>query len=29
VDDQDISEVECLPDLDEHLPATSSKLNVR
>jgi len=29
VDDQDISEVECLPDLDEHLPATTSKLNVR
>ena len=29
VDDQDISEVECLPDLDEHLPSTQSKLNVR
>lgn len=29
VDDQDIVEVECAPDLDEHLPATSSKLNVR
>lgn len=29
VDDQDIVEVECLPDLDAHLPATSSKLNVR
>ena len=29
VDDQDISEVECLPDLDQHLPATQSKLNVR
>ena len=29
VDDQDIVEVECTPDLDEHLPATSSKLNVR
>jgi hypothetical protein len=29
VDDQDITEVECLPDLDQHLPATQSKLNVR
>jgi hypothetical protein len=29
VDDQDITEVECLPDLDEHLPATRSSLNVR
>ena len=29
VDDQDIVEVECTPDLDQHLPATSSKLNVR
>lgn len=29
VDDQDITEVECLPDLDEHLPATNSVLNVR
>ena len=29
VDDQDITEVECLPDLDEHLPATQSKLNIR
>ena len=29
VDDQDIVEVECQPDLDAHLPATSSKLNVR
>jgi hypothetical protein len=29
VDDQDIVEVECTPDLDEHLPATQSKLNVR
>ena len=29
MDDTDIVEVECTPDLDEHLPATSSKLNVR
>ena len=29
VDDQDISEVECLPDLDSHLPSTSSTLNIR
>jgi hypothetical protein len=29
VDDQDIVEVECTPDLDAHLPATQSKLNVR
>ena len=29
VDDTDIVEVECTPDLDAHLPATSSKLNVR
>jgi hypothetical protein len=29
VDDQDIVEVECTPDLDQHLPATQSKLNVR
>jgi hypothetical protein len=29
VDDQDITEVECLPDLDQHLPATQSKLNIR
>ena len=28
-DDTDIVEVECTPDLDQHLPATSSKLNVR
>ena len=27
-DDVDVTEVECLPDLNEHLPATSSKLNV-
>jgi len=29
VDDQDITEVECLPDLDQHLPSTQSSLNVR
>ena len=29
VDDQDITEVECTPDLDQHLPATQSKLNIR
>jgi hypothetical protein len=29
VADQDITEVECTPDLDQHLPATQSKLNVR
>jgi hypothetical protein len=29
VDDQDITEVECTPDLDTHLPATQSKLNIR
>ena len=28
-DDTDIPEVVCLPDLNDHLPATSSKLNVR
>jgi hypothetical protein len=28
VDDQDITEVEFLPKLNEHLPATSSKLNI-
>ena len=28
-DTEDVTEVECLPDLNEHLPATSSKLNVR
>jgi hypothetical protein len=27
-DDTDITEVECLPNLNEHLPATSSKLNI-
>jgi hypothetical protein len=25
VDDTDITEVQCLPDLNDHLPATSSK----
>ena len=29
VDDQDITEVECTPDLDKHLPSTQSRLNVR
>jgi hypothetical protein len=29
VDDTDITEVECLPDLNEHLPATSSKSLIR
>ncbi len=29
VDDQDIAEVECLPDLNQHLPSTQSKDNVR
>jgi hypothetical protein len=29
MDDTDIVEVECTPDLDQHLPATQSKLNVR
>ena len=28
-DDTDISEVECLPDLNQHLPATTSKLSIR
>lgn len=28
-DDTDITEVQCLPDLNQHLPATSSKANVR
>ena len=27
-DDTDITEVECTPDLNQHLPATSSKLNI-
>ena len=29
VDDQDITEVECTPDLDKHLPSTQSALNIR
>ena len=29
VDDHDIGEVECLPDLNEHLQSTSSKVQVR
>ena len=29
VDDQDITEVECTPELNEHLPSTQSKLNIR
>ncbi len=29
VDDQDITEVECTPDLDKHLPSTHSELNER
>ncbi|HTT01137.1 MAG TPA: hypothetical protein VMG11_03535 [Steroidobacteraceae bacterium] len=29
VDDQDITEVECTPDLDQHLPSTRSELNIR
>jgi hypothetical protein len=29
VDDVDITEVECLPDLNEHLPSTSAKVQVR
>src|SRR5512138_2002121 len=28
-DDTDISEVECLPNLNEHLPATTSKLSIK
>jgi len=28
-DSRDISEVECLPDLNEHMPSTQSKANVR
>ena len=28
-DDADITEVQCLPDLNEHLPATSSKALVK
>ena len=29
VDDQDIQEVSCLPDLNQHIPSTQSKDNVR
>ena len=29
VDDQEITEATCLPDLNEHLPSTSSSVNVR
>jgi hypothetical protein len=29
VDDTDITEVECLPDLNDHLPSTSSRSQVR
>ena len=29
VDDQDIAEVSCLPDLNQHMPSTQSKDNVR
>ena len=29
VDDRDIAEVSCLPDLNDHMPSTSSKDNVR
>ena len=29
VDDQDITEVECTPELNEHLPSTQSELNIR
>ena len=29
VDDQDIQEVQCLPDLNQHIPSTQSKDNVR
>jgi hypothetical protein len=29
VDDQDIAEVECLPDLNDHLPSTHSSANVK
>ena len=29
VDDQQIAEVSCLPDLNEHMPTTQSKANVR
>jgi hypothetical protein len=29
VDDRDIAEVSCLPDLNDHMPSTKSKDNVR
>jgi len=29
VDDQDITEVQCLPDLNSHIPSTQSEFNVR
>jgi hypothetical protein len=29
VDDQQIAEVSCLPDLNEHMPSTQSNANVR
>jgi hypothetical protein len=29
VDDRDIAEVSCLPDLNDHMPSTHSKDNVR
>jgi hypothetical protein len=29
VDDRDISEVECLPDLNQHMPSVKSDFNVR
>ena len=29
VDDRDIAEVECLPDLNDHMPSVHSKDNVR
>jgi hypothetical protein len=29
VDDRDIAEVECLPDLNDHMPSTHSNANVR
>ena len=29
VDDRDIAEVSCLPDLNDHMPSTQSKANVR
>jgi hypothetical protein len=29
VDDQDITEVECLPDLNTHIPSTQSEFQAR